>query len=99
MRRGCRGCSRRHAFIDARQADGLPLFQSDPVLGSDPWHAGELAQIIGDDDQAFAAGMTADLHVVRTAGRSRALQLRPNLAVMRSRLVSEGQHVETRYEV
>src|SRR5260370_3367784 len=74
------------------------LFQSDPVLGPDPWHAGELAHIVGDDDQSFAAGMTADLHVVWTAGRSRPLQLRANLSVMRSRLVSEGQHIETRHE-
>jgi hypothetical protein len=34
---------------------------SHPVLRPDPRHAAEFADIVGDDDQAFAAGMTADL--------------------------------------
>jgi hypothetical protein len=64
--------------------------QLNPVLGPDPGHARELAYIVGGDDQPFAASMTADLHVVRTAGRSRSLQFRSNLSVMRGRLVSKG---------
>ena len=32
-----------------------PCFGQDPVLGSDPRHAGELAYIVGDDDQSFGA--------------------------------------------
>src|SRR5258708_23249649 len=58
------------------------LFQSDPVLGSHSRHASEFAQIIGDHDQSFATAMAADLHVVRTAGRSRPLQFRPTLSVV-----------------
>ena len=42
-----------------------------PVFHPDPLHAAELAHVVGDDDQALAAGMTADLHVMRTARRSR----------------------------
>src|SRR5258708_32092164 len=78
---------------------GRRALPSEPALGSDPRHAGELAQIVGDDDQSFAAGMAADLHVMRPARRASPLQLRPNLSVMRSRLVGEGQHIETRHEV
>lgn len=43
--------------------------------------------------------MTTDLCVVWTPGRSRPLQFRTHLSVMRSRLLSEGQHIETRHEM
>jgi hypothetical protein len=73
--------------------------RSDPALSSDSRHAAELAHIVGDDDQPLAAGMTTNLHVVRAAGRSRPLQLCPNLAVVRSRFGLERQNVQTRHEM
>jgi hypothetical protein len=42
---------------------------------------------------------TANLYVMRTAGRSGPLQLRPNLTVMGRRFGAERQHVETRHEI
>ena len=69
-------------------------FPSRPVLNPHARHAAELAKIVGDDDQAFAAGMAADLHVVRAAERARALCVK--LAVMRSRPRVERQDVEAR---
>src|SRR6267378_4911134 len=76
----------------------LPI-RSEPVLSPDSRHAAELAHIVGDDDQAFAAGVTTNLHVVRTAWRSRPLQFRPNLTVMCGCFRFEGQHVKTRDEM
>src|SRR5579863_9652863 len=73
--------------------------RSDPALSPDSRHAAELAQIMGDDDQPLAAGMTANLHVVRAAGCSRTFQLRPNLPVLRSRFGLESQHFEARCEM
>src|ERR1700678_3327438 len=72
---------------------------SDPVLSPDSRHAAELAHIVGDDDQTFAAGMTANLYVVGAARRSRPIQLRPNLTVMRRCFGLERQHVEARHEM
>ena len=43
--------------------------------------------------------MTADLHVMWTAGRARSLQLRADLTVVRSRFLRKGQHIETRHEM
>lgn len=71
----------------------------DPVLDPDSLHPPELPRIVGDDDQSLAAGMAADLHVVRAAGRSRALKLGPELAVMRRRFRVERQHVESGDEI
>jgi hypothetical protein len=48
--------------------------QSDPVLGSDPRHAGELAHIVGDDDQS-----TLDLHISAPCDRRAALGQRWNI--------------------
>src|SRR5215831_13267767 len=42
---------------------------------------------------------TTDLHVVRTARRSRALQFGPDLTAVRGRLVSKWQHIKTRHEL
>ena len=70
-----------------------------PVLDPDSLHAAELPRIVGDDDQSLAAGMAADLHVMRTARRSRSLQFGPDLAVMRRRFRVERQHVETSHEM
>jgi hypothetical protein len=72
---------------------------SDPILGPDSRHAAELAQIVGDNDQPFAAGMTANLHIVWTAGGSRSLEFCPNLTVMRSRFGPKRQHIKTRNEM
>ncbi len=72
---------------------------SDPVLSPDPRHAHELAHVVGYDDQPLAAGVAANLHVVRAAGRSRTFQFRSNLAVVRSRFGLERQHFETRREM
>jgi len=80
-------------------APGCAPIRLDPVLNSDSRHAAELAHIVGDHDQPLAAGMTANLHVVWTAGRSRPLQLCPNLTVMRSRFGCERRHVKTRHEM
>jgi hypothetical protein len=55
--------------------------------------------MIGDDDQPVTAGMTANLHVMRTAGRSGRIQFGSNLTVMRGCLGPEQQHVETRHEI
>src|SRR5712675_2159951 len=73
------------------RASGQPDPVSDPALDSDARHAGELAHVVGDDDQSFAARVTADLHVVRTAGRSGPFELRAKLSVMRRRFVCKGQ--------
>src|SRR3954469_24060821 len=81
-----------------RGGDALSL-RSDPVLGPDSRHAAELAHIIGHDDQPLAAGMTANLHVVRAAGSSRALQFRPNLPVVRSSFSLERQDIEARHKM
>jgi hypothetical protein len=70
-----------------------------PVLDPDPLHAAERAHVVGDDDQALAAGMTADLHVMRTAGRFGPLQLGADLTVMRGCFRVERQQVEARHEI
>src|SRR5258708_36893621 len=66
---------------------------SHPILNPNSRHAVEFAHIVGDDNQAFAAGVTANLNVVRTAWRSRPLQLCPTLTVMGGRLVLDRQYV------
>ena len=76
-----------------RGRDAL-LLRSDPILSSNSRHAAELAHIVGCDDQPLAAGMTANLHVVRAAGNSGTFQFRPNLPVVRSRFGLECQHIE-----
>src|ERR1700760_142450 len=74
-------------------------WQSDPILGPQSRHAAELAHVVGDDDQSFAAGMTADLHVMRAADRPRTFQFRSNLSVVCSRLGLERQYLEARREM
>src|SRR4051812_38802415 len=88
-----------HAGLPPAAAAEIRLTLSDPTLCSDTRHADELAHIVGDDDQSFAAGMTADLGVMRTTRCSRPLKFRAQLPVMHSRLGSEGQYVETRHEI
>jgi hypothetical protein len=62
-------------------------------------HATELAHVVGDDDQSLAAGMATDLHVMRTARHSRALQFGPDLAARHRRFRVERQHLSARDEL
>jgi hypothetical protein len=55
--------------------------------------------MIGYDDQPLAAGVTANLHVVRAAGSSSTLQFRPNLPVVRSSFSLERQDIEARHKM
>src|SRR5450631_4851870 len=85
--------------ITFRRTSNITALRSDPVLSSDSRHAAELAHIIGYDDQPLAAGMTANLHIMRAAGSSSALQFRPNLSVMRSSFGLERQDIEARHKM
>lgn len=73
--------------------------RSYPVFYPETRHPRELPHVIGDDDQSFATRMAGDLHIVRAARRSRPFKLRPDLSVMRRRLVAERQNLQPRYEV
>src|SRR5205814_3068298 len=97
MRRGMLPPISRFSWIVRRSLDRPP--QSYPVLGPHARHAREFAPVVGDDDQPFAARMAADLHVVRTAGRSRPFQFCPDLSVVRCRPGCEREHIEARHEM
>ena len=58
-------------------------------------HPGELAHVVGHDDQALAAGMRADQHLVWAGWLSLAFQIGAGLAMMGSSAGGEIQHFES----
>ena len=46
----------------------------DPIVDPKPWYPLELADIVGDQDQAFAARMGPDEHIVGSAKRAELCQ-------------------------
>jgi hypothetical protein len=70
-----------------------------PVLGPHTRHSVELAEIVGDRNQSFAAGVAADLHIMNAARRSRPCQFGPKLAIMGGRLLPKRQYLQSRLEV
>ena len=71
----------------------------DPIFRPDAGHARELANVVGHEDQALAAGMGADLNVMRAAGRACPLEFGAELTVVGGGLVGEGKNVEARREM
>ena len=68
---------------------GHPAEGSYPILNAYSRHAGEFPHVVCDKNQAFAAGMAADLHVMHATGSASPLQLGMQLSIMCRSLVTE----------
>src|ERR1017187_6653554 len=70
-----------------------------PILAAQALDAIELAAIAGDDNEAAAAGMPGDQHVVSADRPTLALERCPDVAGVGRRLRIKGQDLEARSEI
>jgi hypothetical protein len=72
---------------------------SEPIFENKPRHLLEFSQIIGDDCEAFAAGVTPDHHVVDSHGLARSLEPCPQLTVMAGGSFGKRENVQPSAEL
>src|SRR5258707_2158233 len=70
-----------------------------PVLDANPRQTPELARVVGDDDQALRARVSADQHVERPHRLAETLDVRTNLAKMRRGFLRECKDLKPRCEL
>ena len=70
-----------------------------PVLGDEPRYALELAEVVGNEDEPFAAGVRGDVQVVDADGPAYLLERGADGAVVLRGLGAVGQHFEQASEL